>query len=176
MIQVSNALTHGLKQRKRYLWYGVWDIWRRLLFIVANLFLSVSTFTVLVSNSPEQQNKGLFCTYLVQYLHYYSELYIRCGNRNMMRCNCFILQFVDCVFIMVCLFVICLVQPYKKYHINFMESVIILCLFGATLAILDNEDIYVGPITSACFIALPYLYAIVFILYRGIKNLGSFGW
>lgn len=51
-IQISNALTHGLKQRKRYLWYGVWDIWRRLLFIVANLFLSVSTSsTVLVSQS-----------------------------------------------------------------------------------------------------------------------------
>ncbi len=77
---------------------------------------------------------------------------------------------------MVCLIVICLVQPYKKYHINFMESFIILCLFGATLAILDSEDIYVGPFTSVVFISIPFLYAIVFIGYRGIKKFGSMGW
>ncbi len=88
----------------------------------------------------------------------------------------YILQFIDCIFIMVCLIVICLVQPYKKYHINFMESLIILCLFGATLAILDSEDIYVGPITSASFISFPYLYAVVFIGYRGINKFGSMGW
>ena len=41
-IQASNAITHGLKSSRRYLWYGVWDIWRRVLFVGANLFISVA--------------------------------------------------------------------------------------------------------------------------------------
>ena len=50
MIQFSNALTHGLKEDRSYLWYSVWDIWRRVLFVGTNLFIAVTTrSTVLVS-------------------------------------------------------------------------------------------------------------------------------
>jgi len=47
-IQASNALTHGLKDRRRYRWYSVWDIWRRLLFVATNLFLGVATRSVVL--------------------------------------------------------------------------------------------------------------------------------
>ncbi len=51
-IQVSNSLTEGLKYRRRYRWYGVWDIWRRLPFVAANLFISQTTrSTVLVCST-----------------------------------------------------------------------------------------------------------------------------
>lgn len=47
-IQFSNALTHGLKEERSYLWYSVWDIWRRVLFVGANLFISVATRSVVL--------------------------------------------------------------------------------------------------------------------------------
>ena len=47
-IQFSNALTHGLKEERSYLWYSVWDIWRRVLFVGANLFISVTTRSVVL--------------------------------------------------------------------------------------------------------------------------------
>lgn len=48
MIQFSNALTHGLKEDRAYLWYSVWDIWRRVLFVGANLFISITTRSVVL--------------------------------------------------------------------------------------------------------------------------------
>ncbi len=42
MINVRIALTHGLKEGKKYQWYGVWDLWRRLLFVAAGLLISVA--------------------------------------------------------------------------------------------------------------------------------------
>ena len=86
------------------------------------------------------------------------------------------LQFVHCMIILVCLCVLCIVQPYKKFHINFMEGMVILWLLGAALAILDREDIYVGPTVSAWFISLPFVYALLFIAYRGIRRFGAIGW
>ena len=58
-IQFSNALTHGLKEERSYLWYSVWDIWRRVLFVGANLFISVTTRSVvLVSHSILKVNNA----------------------------------------------------------------------------------------------------------------------
>lgn len=47
-IQASNALTYGLKDKRRYRWYSVWDIWRRLLFVGVNVFLGFTTRSVVV--------------------------------------------------------------------------------------------------------------------------------
>ena len=47
-IQASNALTYGLKDKRRYRWYSVWDIWRRLLFVAVNVFLGFTTRSVVV--------------------------------------------------------------------------------------------------------------------------------
>ena len=33
VIQVSNAISFGLKEGDWYAWYGVWDIWRRIPFV-----------------------------------------------------------------------------------------------------------------------------------------------
>ena len=80
------------------------------------------------------------------------------------------------MFILLCLGVICTVKPYKKYHINVMEVLVTLCLFGATLALLDENDIYVGPNSSVAFIAFPFMYAVVFITYRGVRRFGEMCW
>ena len=47
-IQASNALTYGLKDKRRYRWYSVWDIWRRLLFVAVNVFLGFTTRSVVL--------------------------------------------------------------------------------------------------------------------------------
>ena len=47
-VQAADALTRGLKSRRRYRWYGVWDVWRRILFVAANLFISVTTRNVVL--------------------------------------------------------------------------------------------------------------------------------
>ena len=47
-VQAADALTRGLKEKRRYRWYGVWDIWRRILFVAANLFISVTTRNVVL--------------------------------------------------------------------------------------------------------------------------------
>lgn len=72
--------------------------------------------------------------------------------------------------IMLCLSVLCFVKPYKKYHINVMEGLIILFLFGATLAIYDMEnDLYVGMTVASYAILFPFIYGALFILYRILK-------
>ena len=69
--------------------------------------------------------------------------------------------------IMLCLTVLCIVKPYKKYHINVMEGLIILSLFSTTLSIYDRDnDLYVGEKVGAVAIAFPFLYGGFFILYR----------
>lgn len=85
-------------------------------------------------------------------------------------------QFIHSLFVLLCLGVICVVKPYKKYHINFMEVLVTLCLFGATLALLDENDIYAGSKTSAAFISFPFMYAFAFIAYRGVRKLGDMCW
>ena len=75
-------------------------------------------------------------------------------------------KFIHCILILLCLTVICAIKPYKKAHVNVMEALMIMALFGATLAILDEQDIYVGPVTSICFIAFPFVFGILFILYK----------
>lgn len=71
--------------------------------------------------------------------------------------------------IMVCLSVLCIVKPYKKYHINIMEGLVILSLFATTLSIYDRDDLYVGRTVALVSIAVPFLYGGLFILYRAVK-------
>ena len=72
--------------------------------------------------------------------------------------------------------VICVVKPYKKYHINVVEVLIILSLLGATVALLDDQDIYLGQITSACFVSFPFVYGGAFIVYRVSRRLAMYIW
>ena len=60
---------------------------------------------------------------------------------------------------------VCVVKPYKKAHVNVTEALMILALFGATLAILDENDIHVKASASYYFIAFPFLYGLLFICY-----------
>lgn len=81
------------------------------------------------------------------------------------------LQFIHCLLILVCLCVLCYVKPYKKYHINVTEMLVLLSLFGATVCILDENDLHIGPIVSTVFIAFPFLYGLVFIAYRATRKI-----
>lgn len=81
-----------------------------------------------------------------------------------------LLQFIHSLLILLCLSVLCIVKPYRKYHINVMEGLIIFSLFSATLSIYDRDnDLYVGSKTSAVFIAFPFLYGGGYIIYRILK-------
>jgi hypothetical protein len=69
--------------------------------------------------------------------------------------------------IFLCLAVLCMVKPYRKYHINVMEGLIILSLFSTTLSIYDRDnDLYVGQLTGAVSIVFPYIYGGGFIVYK----------
>ena len=72
--------------------------------------------------------------------------------------------------IMLCLTVLCIVKPYKKYHINVTEGLIILSLFSTTLSIYDRDnDLYVGEMVGRVFTAFPFVYGGLFIVYRILK-------
>ena len=85
-------------------------------------------------------------------------------------------QLIHCLLILMCLSIICFVKPYKKAYINISEAAILFCLLGATLAILDDEDVNVGVNTSIVFAILPYIYALVYILYIVGKTSGKYAW
>ena len=58
-----DAFTRGIKENKRYLWYSVWDIWRRLPFVAVNLIISVTTVSIIVVS--KKLNVELYMT--IQY-------------------------------------------------------------------------------------------------------------
>lgn len=68
MIHVRNSLTHGLKNGRRYLWYSVWDIWRRLLFVGANLFISITTPSVVLVTQYYNHTNFLSYIYIEKYV------------------------------------------------------------------------------------------------------------
>lgn len=74
-------------------------------------------------------------------------------------------QFLHCLLVLAVLIVHCVFKPYKKEYINVIEAAILLCLLGATLAILDENDIYIGKQTSIVFIILPFVYGLFYTLY-----------
>lgn len=79
---------------------------------------------------------------------------------------------MHCMLIILCLTVLCVVQPYKKYHINVTEGFIILILFSTTLAIYDRDnDLYVGSKVATVSIFLPFIYGVFFVLYRLLRIL-----
>lgn len=75
------------------------------------------------------------------------------------------MQLLHCLMVLVVLTVHCIFKPYKKESINFIEVVILFCLLGATLAILDENDIYIERGTSIFFITIPFVYALVVFIY-----------
>ena len=87
-------------------------------------------------------------------------------------CLCSIsLQLLHCLMVLVVLTVHCVFKPYKKESINFIEVAILFCLLGATLAILDEDDIYIGRRTGIFFITIPFVYALVIFIYYIIVKL-----
>ena len=84
-----------------------------------------------------------------------------------MLCCVVLPQFIHSMLIMLCLTVLCIVKPYKKYHINVMEGLVILALFSTTLSIYDRDnDFHVGPTVAAVGLAFPFLYGGIFIIYK----------
>jgi hypothetical protein len=71
--------------------------------------------------------------------------------------------------------VLCFVKPYRKYHINVMEMLILFSLFGATVCILDENDLYIGPTISISFIAFPFIYGILFVAFRALRKIAIAG-
>ena len=57
-----------------------------------------------------------------------------------------------------------------------MEMLVLLWLFGATVSILDENDLYVGQKLSAVFVSLPFVYGVVFILYRVLRSVTITCW
>lgn len=72
--------------------------------------------------------------------------------------------------VLLCLVVLCVVKPYKKYHINVTEGLIILALLFTTLSVYDRDnDLYVREGVASVCISLPFLYGGGFIIYRILK-------
>lgn len=88
----------------------------------------------------------------------------------------YIPQLIHSLLILMCLLIVCFIKPYKKAYINISEAIILFCLFGATLAILDDEDVNIGVNTSIVFAVLPYIYALIYIVYRVGRTLGKYAW
>ena len=65
----------------------------------------------------------------------------------------------------------CAVKPYKKDYINATEALVLLCLFGVTIAVLDENDIYVGKSVGIFFIVAPFVYGFAYLSYAIIKGL-----
>ena len=65
----------------------------------------------------------------------------------------------------------CTVKPYKKSYINVTEALVLFCLFGATIAILDENDIYIGRTVSIVFILIPFIYGVLYLLYKLVKKI-----
>ena len=63
----------------------------------------------------------------------------------------------------------CVTKPYVRDFINVIEAAVIFCLFGAALAILDENDIYVQKETAIAFILLPLLYGLLYVVYLMIR-------
>ena len=54
----------------------------------------------------------------------------------------------------------CLSKPYEKKWINIVEALILLDLFVATVAILQQQDPYVTRWLVGVVMALPFVYAV----------------
>ena len=67
-------------------------------------------------------------------------------------------------------------KPYKKYHINVTEMLVLLSLFGATVCLLDENDIYIGPVVSIFFVGFPFLYGVLFIAFRASRKIVTACW
>ena len=67
-------------------------------------------------------------------------------------------------------------KPYKKSHNNVSEAIILLCLFGATLAVLDDDDVHVGARTGVVFAVIPFIYGLSYIFYRVGKAFSQYLW
>jgi hypothetical protein len=118
---LADAFTRGIKNERSYIWYGVWDIWRRLPFVAINLLISVVSVPVIL--------------------------------------------FLHCVLVLIVLVVHCITKPYKQEYINVIELAILFCVFGATLAILDDNDIYIQRGTSLFFVIIPFIYGLVYTIF-----------
>ena len=151
------------------MWYSVWDIWRRVLFVGANLFISVTTRSVVLVRVK-------FTSNFVEPLFFVLSPSSPSPSVALTTPTPSYLQLTHCLLILCCLCVLCFVKPYKKYHINVMEMLVLLSLFGATVCILDNNDLYIGPIISAGFIAFPFVYGVVFIAFRLTRKMAIAGW
>ena len=88
----------------------------------------------------------------------------------------FPLQLIHCILATLCLGIVCFVKPYKKTHKNISEAIILLCLIGAILPILDDNDMHIGAKAGMAFAILPFIYGVVYILYRFGKTLGNYFW
>ena len=70
-----------------------------------------------------------------------------------------LLQLVLCLLETIVLVVHCLSKPYEKKWINIVEALILLDLFVATVAILQQQDPYVTRWLVGVVMALPFVYA-----------------
>lgn len=85
-------------------------------------------------------------------------------------------QFIHSLLILFCLWVLCFVRPYKKYHINVTEGLMIMALFATTLSIYDRDDLHVGKKVGIVAVSFPFAYGGGFIIYRCTKKLLSKLW
>ena len=81
------------------------------------------------------------------------------------------LQVIDAFLVLLVLVIHCAVKPYQKSYINITEALILFCLFGGTIAILDENDIYIGRRVSIFFVLAPFIYGLLFLIYRLLKIL-----
>ncbi len=75
-------------------------------------------------------------------------------------------QLIHCILILFCLWVVCFVRPYKKYHINAIEIVMVLSLFYTTLSVYGGDnDLHIGLRAGFVTFAIPYVLGVGFILF-----------
>jgi len=76
---------------------------------------------------------------------------------------------MHCLFILVIVTIHCISKPYEKEYINIIEAVILGILFLSTVAILDEDDIYIGKVVSSTLLVIPFIYALVYLSIRPSK-------
>lgn len=137
----ADILTKGLRKSRR--WFGGWDIGRRLPFVFFGYFLGVARPSlVLVSSYP--------------HTHFsHSIFFIYCSFQFLMTASA-----------MFVLMTHVLTKPYVKTYINIIETLILLNLAAVTVIYLNPSSNSVPRWLSTLLVVLPYVYCIVYILWR----------
>ena len=126
----ADVLTDGLKDR--HLWWGGWDIARRIPFVFCSFFVAIARPSLI----------------LVRPLIIFIRLFL------------LFFQFFMSIAALIVMIVHVFIKPYKKEYINIIEAAILLDLLLVTGAFLDPSSEQVPDWFAYILVFLPYIYCI----------------